>query len=364
MKALRAVVLAAGMCCSATGGFGAEVFEVTKERVRELPGGKEADGIIGDFVLRSDKVEAVISHKAPLRRANMSTFYGEGGITPGCLYDLTLRGADNDQITILAPLDQRGEVSYVRVVPSDEVGGNEAAVETVVTAAVGGGVYRRYRYIVTDGVQGVTILTTLRNEGKGPVTIKMQDKWTGLGRADYAKGYLWGDAVDPADKAGYALAWVKTHGVERTPRGEEKLEPGESLTVSRFLAVGTSPLEAVGVAAARRGDVVKGGFVIRDPDGNPTPTAKVLVEIEKGKTLVGYPNTDHVIPFGLPAGNYPYRAVDGGRADYRGEVNLKKGTGSRVAVELGPQSAVVFRVTDEGGKSIPCKVQFEGIGGT
>ena len=111
--------------------LGADVLEITKESVNDLPGGKEADGIIGDFLLRSDMVEAVISHKAPLRRANMSTFYGDGGITPGCLYDLTLRDADNDQITILAPLDQRGKVSYVRIVPKEEVAANEAAVDTV-----------------------------------------------------------------------------------------------------------------------------------------------------------------------------------------------------------------------------------------
>ena len=48
-------------------------------------------GIIGDFVLRNDKIEAVISGNLPLRRANMSTFYGalKASLTPGCLYDLT-----------------------------------------------------------------------------------------------------------------------------------------------------------------------------------------------------------------------------------------------------------------------------------
>ena len=177
LRVVACIVVLVSMLGRAPGSASAaEVMEITATQVNELPGGKEADGIIGDFVLRSDKVEAVISHNAPLRRANMSTFYGDGGVTPGCLYDLTLRGSDNDQITILAPLDQRGEVSYVRVVPGEEVAANEAAVETVVTGALGKGVFKRYRYIVTDGVQGVTILTTLRNEGKAPVSIKMQDK--------------------------------------------------------------------------------------------------------------------------------------------------------------------------------------------
>lgn len=80
-----------------------EVFEARGDRETELPGGKEADGIRGDFVLRSDTVEAVISHNAANRRANMSTFYGDDGVSPGCLYDLTLRGAANDQLVVYGP---------------------------------------------------------------------------------------------------------------------------------------------------------------------------------------------------------------------------------------------------------------------
>ncbi len=358
-------VLLAVLGLGAGGASAAEVLEVTKERVAEFPGGKEADGIIGDFVLRSDKVEAVISHKAPLRRANMSTFYGDGGATPGCLYDLTLRGADNDQITILAPLDQRGEVSYVRIVPREEVAANEAAVETVVTAAVGKGVFKRYRYIVTDGVQGVTVLTTLRNEGKAPVSIKMQDKWTGLGRANYSKGFLWGDAVDPADKAGYALTWVKSHGVDRTPKGTETLGPGQELTVSRFLAVGQSPLDAVGVAGLRRGGAIRAGFSLHDENGKPADSAALQVEVEPGKTLVGYPDNSGNVALALPTGTYAWRVEDQGRETVTGTMKLEEGVDvARETVKLGSRSVVTFSIKDGAGKSIPCKVQFAGREGT
>lgn len=36
-------------------------FEIGPDNKDQLPRGKEADGIIGDFVLRNDKIEAVIS---------------------------------------------------------------------------------------------------------------------------------------------------------------------------------------------------------------------------------------------------------------------------------------------------------------
>ena len=91
----------------------AETFEIGEHNFEELPRGKEADGIVGDFVIRNDRIEAVISGNLPERRANMSTFYGDGGETPGCLYDLTVKGANNDQITIFTPLGQRGPPDLV-----------------------------------------------------------------------------------------------------------------------------------------------------------------------------------------------------------------------------------------------------------
>ena len=92
-----------------------EVFEISSSRVSDLPQGKEADGIIGDFVLRNNKIEVVIGGGASNRKANMGAFWGPNGVTPGCLYDLTLRGSDNDQLTIFSPSKQQGPVSYVRI---------------------------------------------------------------------------------------------------------------------------------------------------------------------------------------------------------------------------------------------------------
>ena len=113
-----------------------EALEVTPATQSQLPRGKEADGIVGDFILRNDKVEAVISGNLPLRRANMSTFYGADGITPGCLYDLTLRGTNNDQITIFSPSQQQGAVSWVRITPEHGTE-KETSIECVVTAETG-----------------------------------------------------------------------------------------------------------------------------------------------------------------------------------------------------------------------------------
>ena len=110
-----------------------QAFEVGPFEVDELPKGKFAEGIIGDFVLRNDKVEAVVSGNFHNRRANFKTFRGTNGVNSGDLYDLTLRGTDNDQLTIFAPDHQVGSVSWVRVVKAGTDG--EAVIEMVITAA-------------------------------------------------------------------------------------------------------------------------------------------------------------------------------------------------------------------------------------
>src|SRR5688572_588346 len=192
-----------------------EAIEVGAATADLLPRGKEADGIIGDFVLRNDRVEAVVSGNLPRRRANMSTFYGADGVTPGCLYDLTLRGSHNDQITIFCPSGQQGTVSHVRIVADGSQG--EAVVETVVTAASKRGIYKRHEYSLRDGWQGVLIVTTLRNEAKEPLRVTPPDRWTNFARQGQTGDVRWADAVDPADKAGYAYAWVERDGMKPPP---------------------------------------------------------------------------------------------------------------------------------------------------
>jgi hypothetical protein len=63
-----------------------------------VPEGKEVDAIYGDFVLRNDKVVAVVAQALPTRNANM-TVRNVGG----CLIDLTLRERPNDQLSAFYP---------------------------------------------------------------------------------------------------------------------------------------------------------------------------------------------------------------------------------------------------------------------
>lgn len=338
-----------------------EAFEIGPGNTDQLPGGKEADGIIGDFVMRNDKVEAVISHNGHLRRANMSTFYGDNGITPGCLYDLTLRGSNNDQITVFTPSGQQGPVSYVRIVKSGEDG--EAAVETVVSAPSNKGLYKRHEYRLKDGWQGVLITTTMRNESKSAFKGRVTDRWTNFSERGTFGGINWADAIDPADKAGYAYDWIENNGMKRPP-DEVTLKPGEEITFARFLAVGGSPAEAVGLVASHKGVAcgrVAGTLIDKAERG--IATARFVFLSEKTQ-LPAHPDANGHFAFPFPAGAYKVEIRDHGRESISSALDVRANGEHELRFATSDASAVAFDIRDAKGTSIPCKAQFIGIEGT
>ena len=332
-----------------------EAFEVNNALFNELPGGKEADAIVGDFILRNDKVEAVISQNAPFRKANMGTFWGAGGTTQGCLYDLDLRGADNDQITIFAPLGLRGGVSYVRVAEGRPDG--ESAIETVITAAKGAGMYTKHLYRIRDGWSGVLITTLLRNETKLDRKVKLNDSWTRFGSEGSAGDIRWADSVDPADGRGYAYRWDWKDG--KKP-GEITLKAGQEITVERFLAVGSSPLSAVGEILKRSGNTGTLSGKVIAADNEKVSGVEIVTEVNGG-SVSGYTESDGSFSFSLPKGQaYELSFKDTGRATKTETFDLKSGDSLQKDIRLPSQSAVVFNIKDGNGISIPCKVQFNG----
>lgn len=340
--------------------WSAEVFEANLGREKELPGGKEADGIRGDFVLRNDLVEAVISHNGPNRRANMSTFYGAKGMSPGCLYDLTLRGAANDQLTAYCPAGY-GPVSYVRIVNDTPKG--EAAVEAVTTAASNEGLYKRNEYRVKEGHQGVFITTTLRNETDKPKKVPTKSELTRFNSTgETVEGIFWADAINPAHRCGYAIASLKTEGTQNWG-GDIEIAPGQEVVSTRFFAVGSSPAQAVGEALAAKGK--KMGQVETTLTGEeagqrdkPLTTGSVAIEVGKFK-LTAYPDEQGQFACKLPEGRHRFVVSDLGRKDVEGFVTVEAGKTVKSAYRLEAAARIRFDIADEAGVSIPCKAHFE-----
>lgn len=335
-----------------------ELFEVGPGMLDELPGGKEGDGIIGDFIMRNETIVAVISGNLPLRKANMGTMWS--GITPGCLYDLGFRNESNDQLTIFAPSNQIGHITYGRIVSDGSDGA--AVFEVVVSAANNGGLYKRHEYRMEEGWQGILITTTLRNEGEEAYPMNTTDYWKSLSDIINVGDITTGDSIDPADTLGYAFSWVKVDGGV-IPEKEIELQPGEEMTYARFLAVGNSPVEAYGEVAAYKGETGTFRATIVDSGNVGISSSRVKVSIGD-ETIHAYPHEDGMMEFQLTPGSYDVVVEDMGRTSVEQTLVVSVGETTQMNVTLSDPSAITFAITDESGKSIPCKAQFLGVEGT
>lgn len=336
-----------------------EAFEIGKHNVSELPKGKEADGIIGDFILRNDMVTALISSNKPMRKANMGTMWN--AVTPGCLYDLTYNGEDNDQLVVFMPCNQQGPVSYVRIV-DDGSTSDAAEIEVVVSAASNGGLSKRHLYRIRDGWKGIAVITTLINESEETQTFTTNDSWTRLSDVELTNGIFSADAVDPADKVGYAFGWLEVGGYE-APDTNLEIEPGKEVTFARAFSIGRSPAQAWGLVHSVNHSFGTLQATIKDNGGKPVPTAAVKVPIGE-QVLHAYPNNEGEFELRLPPGEYKLSSFDHGRGTVETTVTVRDGQTSDLDIQMKKASRVSFNITTAERKDSPCKVQFIGINGT
>ena len=335
-----------------------EAIEINKENAVLLPKGKEADGIPGDFVLRNNKVHALISGIQPMRRANMRT--ENNFVTQGCLYDLDLRGADNDQITAFRPGDAGGEMSWVKVV--DGLSRGAGAIESVRTAAKGDGLYTRHEYRLEHDWQYILVSSTYRNESAAPRKITPAPAWRGFEdtKEFLAGGVHIGNTNDPFDKRAYAWSVApKSPPVD----AEVILAPREEKTFRVVLTVGDSPLAAYGLVAAIGGETGEISGTVIDPSGAPAFQASLIVPVQ-GTSLPHYPDSKGHYSFRLPPGEYPISVEDLGREPLIKTVSARAGSVTKLDLPVSQASAVRFDLRDEAGNPSPGKVQFIGEDGT
>ena len=333
----------------------AEAFEIGRGNVDQMPAGKEADGLPGDFVLRNNKIHALVSGTQPFRRANMTTDYGS--VLQGCLYDLDVRGAGNDQLTVLRPGGETGYLSRVAVVEDGSAGA--AVVEAVRTAPMGEGLYSRHEYRLEPDWQFLLVRSTYRNESQESVTIAPAPTWKGLENEQSADGVMIGDSVDPFDKRGYAVSSADGSGLP----AETILEPGEEKTFSIRVAVGDAPLAAYGVLAAERGPTGEVEGSVKDSAGQPAVHGSMRVSIG-GESVLQYPDAQGRVAFQLPAGSYNVQFEDIGRDIVEREITVERGKTTRLDLDVPVASTVKVAIRDADGHPSPGKVQFIGLDGT
>lgn len=354
-----------------------EVLVVNADSLAALPGGKEADGILGDFVLRNDRISVLIAAATRARRGSMTL-----GPCSGALLDASPRDQRKDHWIALYPGSHEWPMTVATLVKDGSDG--EAILRVEKPTRPGDPLYVGHDYALRAQDDYVRITTLFRNEGRLPLQQPFWDRVRAEGLAGGVSpqggfAYWW----DKFDRVAYGLTVAQGEvqvGPPRTWYGSEvrysewaadALGPGEERLFTRYFLVAETPTELGRVAKALRREktgLLRG--VLVDSDGW-VAEADVNIAWEflgpGGGLAPSLPTrTDARGAFQawLSPGSYTVTVESLGRP--RGELSVlvQANQTQEVAMVLRRASRFVFDLRDEKGQSIPCKVQFIGQKGT
>src|SRR5262245_13732240 len=362
----------------------AELAALTNDNWDRLAAdGKEADCILGDYAVRSDRLAAVVAQPLPGRNANMTVRQ-----VGGAVIDLTLTARPNDQLGAFYPGMRRHVFTKAEVVQAKgkkvvlvcTAPAQQAKTEPKADAQP----EVRLEYELEDGQPFLLVRSTFKNTFDQPLEVALEDD-------------LRADAFDQKVKAGPTdLFWVHDHYFEqayglladghalvtrsdknnsviqylpeKSDAPKVRLEPGQSYELVRRLIPGANLLAVKGEAARLRGEAVapRGWHFV---DHAFRPLAGVDVTLTQGETVYGTARSDAWgwVKADLPLEKFTLTHKAVGRSTRDRELDLTaapKEVAEHTEYELEDAPLIVAEVSDENGGPVPCKVAFKGTNGT
>ncbi len=359
------------------------------------PPGKEADCILGDYVLKSDRVWAVVAQPGLWRHANMTVRQ-----VGGAVIDLTTTQRPNDQLSAFYPGMRRHLFERARIIKST---GQRVELELLAphqpAVSFFHGLFKRpalpevtLTYAVGDGLGLLAVGSVFKNPSDSPITFNLEDDLRADNFDRKAKNgvheLFW--VQDRHFEQAYGVLVVGDHQIKSQsdltrlsrldylPVGggmpmaaaatnKVTLQPGGTYELVRYLIPGPHFFAIKHQALLRTTATPPLGFrcQVRDDDGKPVAGAEVRLErdeddFDSGRTDA-QGNIDVTVP--LP-GKYTVSARAVGRGS-KTETFEVKGPGAlvtEIVLPVAPQ--VIGEITDDQGRAIPCKVQFKGKNGT
>ncbi|MEX2139418.1 MAG: CehA/McbA family metallohydrolase [Pirellulales bacterium] len=305
--------------------WGAELVRLSAENWEQYaPQGKEVDAIYGDFVLRNDKLIAVIAQPLASRHANLTVKN-----VAGAIIDLTRRDRPNDQLSAYYPCGSR--YSFIDDATVDgrkadrdnaaSFAGKTVSLELIAVLDAKSKVPRprvTLRYTLADGEPFLRVDTVHRNDSDKPLA----ETFTDAIRADRVFRFGTDDRLfesSPVAKAAHNLFWAsdewfgQSYGVicegrqirmTETNRpqlqllkngsAEAAIPPGAEITIARKIFPGATIYDVRAVAQELAGVASRPLNVqVTDRDG---PVAHALVAIDDGRAPEPPPDADKAIP--------------------------------------------------------------------
>lgn len=358
---------------------GAELIVLDEETWAScLPQGKEVDAIYGDFVLRNDRLIAVIARPVAGRNANM-TVRNVGG----CIIDLTLTSGPNDQLSAYYPGGNRAAWRKAKAVPpwpsstqeqeSGPMHGRLSAKKIVVEleGERPNEAKMTLRYTLEDGSDSILVETEYRNPAGQAVEFPLLDDLRADGSFNKSENgkQAWFWAYDPWWGQAYGLV-VDEHPLVTVSDGRNsvlkyvesetsllKLEPGQTHRVVRRIFPAATQLGAQDIARRilpNPPQTQRYKVIAVDTAGHKLNDADVTI-LNKDKPFgTGKTSGDGSLTFEAPAGEYSATVVATGT-----DTKTVPITSETTIAELQEPGYVRGIVTDETGGPIPCKISFE-----
>lgn len=343
----------------------AEVFEITEENWRDIcPTGKEADWIVGDFVLRNDRLVAVIAKPIQTRNANMTVRN-----VAGAIIDLTFRHRQNDQLSAFYPGAAQQPIRFLNWNQD-----GDTATVSVSTDFRKGKPNVRVEYELEDGDAYISVTSQYSNPHDEEIGFPLRDSV----RADkgfehslkdslfVCHDYWWNHAygILPIDHdiEAEADSLARNRPIiayNRDGSAQISLAPGEVYKLKRILIPGATSMDVQATAKQHSGERLSNlALVATDPNGF---VAETEIVVNSGAAQIGTALTPTAGPLmlRLPTGEYSITATAQGRGAKTVSVSLGD---ERVVsrIEFPEPGYVSGSIKDDEGNFIPAKIQFMG----
>ena len=351
------------------------------------PKGKEADAIYGDFVLRNDRVTAVVAFPGRRRHANFAT-----PSVGGALIDLEARDAPSDQLTALYPGGGGWTFEFAWAAAGASPGalGPQRPLDAVRRGGLAGGAVALAFVARPEGhAPEVTVVYTL-GEGEPYVEVEpvdrlridtnvdpaaidraadgpsglywAYDRWFGQAYGVVPEGAMWAARDTASWRTPVVLSYGVRVGDKRTVAKGEPLRLRRKVIVGRDLLTVRATANQLAKIPQRQVRLAVVQATAAN-GGRQVPTAGADVEIQIRDLRYGLGRTDEhgVLAFTLPGDEDAVAIVSAtGQPERR---ILLAGEASRFQVALEAPGWVEIDVR-EAGQPVPCKVQIFGRSGT
>lgn len=361
-----------------------EIAQITEKNYDNwVPAGKEVDAIIGDWVIRNNKIVAIIAQPTVGRKANM-TVRGVGGT----LIDLTRRSFESDQLSCFYPAGNRylfEQADSLEIIRSDgaklDLGkpsyrNKKLSLSVSGTTISGNGTVATITYSLADDDDALSYKVAVTNESAQPQQLTIEAALRCDGNL-FTAGVLKSSGVFYAEDRYFGQSYGITFAggnIIRTGDRNMILRPSADAELS--LAAGESK-SWDGMIACSQGlpgiDSWASGLStseilqpmqlkLQSSDG---VAAHAPVEFFRNGQTIGIVQSDTkgMVRTELLPGEYSASITPIGREHRIHEFDVSTRQVSDT-ITLTRASRVQAKITDSEGKPIAAKVQFVGANGT